>query len=46
MNNPFMFLLAVIELGASGWAIWHGNVSLGVMYFSWAVSSVVLGRMG
>jgi len=46
MSNPFMFLLAVIEVGASGWAVWHGNYALGVMYLSWAISSVVLGRIG
>ncbi len=32
--NPFIFTLLLLNLGASGWFVWHGNWPWALIYFS------------
>jgi hypothetical protein len=44
--NPFMLLGALLCFGASGWACWHHDWTMAVMYAGWGVADFAVGLKG
>ncbi len=44
--NPLMGVCALLQVGASAWAVSHGNYRLALLYLSFGVGSAVLSTLG